>query len=226
MFKLQPAPQNVKRLCMLCAVLTLMSAPLLAQSGETDQVTSTPTAESASSRGRETQAHEAGSVEASVTAMRDRIFLRQAVTSGMLQLQVSELAQKKASGQDVRQYATHLVADHSRLEDGLRAAAESQGVMLPTKLPLREQAVVDHLSSLSGEEFDRDYVRTIVEDHHRDIREFRSEAANTSDESLRSTVQNGTKILHQQMVAADQIARSKGLQSIHPEKVAASDGPR
>ena len=206
--------------------LLLLARPSLSQVTEADAPSSQSSADSMNPRGPETPHHEAGSVEASAPAMRDKLFLRRAVTSGMLEVKLSELAQHKASSIDVKDFATHLVADHSRMDEGLRSAAEAQGVMLPTKLSAQEQAIYERLNSLSGEDFDREYIRTMAEDHHRDLREFRSEAVSTPDASLRATVQDGTKMIHQHMVTADQIARSKGVQEVHPARVAAASQPQ
>ena len=90
--------RTLKSLYMLCSMLAFCSMPLFAQTAESDPATSLPTTEAAGSSGRETQPHETGSVEASAPAMKDRIFLRQAVTHGMLQVKLSELAQQKAGG--------------------------------------------------------------------------------------------------------------------------------
>ena len=98
--------------------------------------------------------------------------------------------------------------------------------MLPTKLQSREQTIYERFQKLSGEEFDREYIRTTLEDHRRDLREFHSEAAGTPDQSLRTTVQDGARLLHQQLAAADQLARSRGSQNARPAKVADSIPPR
>ncbi len=208
------------------AGLLLLARPLLSQSSEGEATSTQSSPDSANPRGRETQHQEAGSVEASAPAMRDKLFLRQAVANGMLELQLSQLAQRKASGEDVKEFAARLVVDHSRMEEALRSAAETQGVMLPTRLPSQERAVYERVNGLSGDAFDREYIKTIANNHHRDLREFRSEAASTSDAALRTTVQDETKTIHQHMVVADQIARSKGVQNAGPARVATSSPPQ
>ena len=206
--------------------LLLLARPSFSQSSEGEATSPQSSQDAANPRGRETQHQEAGSVEASAPAMRDKLFLRQAVASGMLEMQLSLLAQRKASGDDVKEFAAHLVADHSRMEEALRSAAEAQGVMLPTKLPSQEQAVYERVNGLSGDAFDREYIKTIADNHHRDLREFRSEGASTLDTNLRTTVQEETRTIHQHMVVADQIARSKGVQNARPARVAASSPPQ
>ena len=201
--------------------LLLLARPSLSQNSEGEATSSQSSPDSLNSRGRETHHQEAGSVEASAPAMRDKLFLRQAVASSMLEVQLSNLAQRKASSDDVKEFATHLTTDQPKMEEALRSAAEAQGVMLPTKLPPPEQAVFDRLSGLSGESFDREYIKTVADNHHRDLKEFRSEAASTPDAHLRITVQDETRTVHQHMVAADQIARSKGLPNIRPGRTTA-----
>ncbi len=214
----------LRKALITCAVSTLFSVPLFAQTSESDQVTQAATG-SSNSRNNDAQRHEAGSVEATAPAMKDKIFLRGATTGCMVEVQLSELAQRKASGDDVKQFASLMVADHSRIIDILRASAEAQGVMLPNKIPPRERATYERLNALTGEEFDREYVTTLAADHHRNLREYRSELANTQDANLRSAVQDAASILHHHLVLADQIARSKGVQVSQPARVAASATP-
>ena len=204
----------------------LLAQPSLSQSPDGEATSTQSSSDSANPRGRETQHQEAGSVEASAPAMRDRLFLRQAVASGMLEMQLSQVAQRNAAGEDVKKFAANLIADHSQMETALRSAAEAQGVMLPTRLPQQEQIVYDRVSGLSGEAFDREYITTIADCHHRALREFRSEAGTTLDADLRTTVQDETKTIRQRMVVADQIARSKGVQNGRPARVAASSPPQ
>ena len=166
--------------------------------------------------------HEAGSVEASGPALRDKLFLREATKSGRSETKLSELALSKTSDAGVKQLAGSIIADHTKISEGLNSAAESQGVMLPTKASPREQAVFERLNALSGEDFDREYLKAIMEDHTKDLHNFRLEAASTQDIVLRDVVQNALAMLHHHMVLADQIARTTGIQTTHPGRVVAS----
>ena len=211
----------VRQVFFTCAVLSLFSLSSLAQTSDLD-LTTQPANAPNNPRGSETSRYEAGSVEASAPGMRDKLFLREATTSGMLEIQLSQLALRKASGEDVKKFATSLIADHIQISESLQSAAEAQGVMLPTKLSSREETVYERLNALSGQDFDREYIKTLSEDHHRDLRNFRSEAAMTQDTGLRSAVQNATTTIHQHMIVADQIARTKGVQVSRSTRVATS----
>ena len=48
----------------------------------------------------------------------------------------------------------------------------------PTK---KQKADYDRISKLSGEQFDREFAKMMVEDHKKDIREFETEAKKKTD---------------------------------------------
>ena len=206
-----------------CAFL-LSSTFGFSQTSESDPTGSPVTA--STPRSSDVQHRETGSVEATVPAMKDKMFLRSATIVGMVEVQLSELALRKSTSDDVKQFASLMVADHATLIESLRASAESQGVRLPNKLPPREQTTYEQLRALSGEDFDRQYIKILADDHHKELREFRSEIANTQDVMLRSVVQDATATLHRHMILADHMARTKGVQGSRPGGVAASATPQ
>ena len=211
---------------LLLANIALILFPLscYAQTSESDSSIQ-PLAGSGNPRGMETTHHEAGSVEATGQSLRDKLFLREATMNGIAEMKLSELALKRAKDADVKQFARSVIADHAGIAAGLQSAAESQGVMLPTKLSLREQVIYEKLNTLSGDDFDREYIRMLAEDHHKDLREYRSEMASTQDANLRSAVQNAITIIHHHITLADQIAHTKGVQMSRPARVEASAAP-
>ena len=206
-----------------CAVL-LSSSFSLSQTSESDPTS--PSITGSAPRSGDVQHRETGSVEATVPAMKDKMFLRSATMGGMFEVQLSELALRKSTSDDVKQCAGMMIADHTKIIESLRASAESQGVRLPNKLPPRERTIYEQLSALSGEEFDRQYIKILTEDHHKDLREFRSEIVSTQDEILRSVVQQATATLHRHMILADHLAQAKGVQVNRPRGVAASATPQ
>ena len=51
----------------------------------------------------------------------------------------------------------------------------------------------------------------MVKDHHKDLREFRQEAASTTDPTLQAAVANATKIIHEHTVMVDKLAHERGI---------------
>jgi putative membrane protein len=59
-------------------------------------------------------------------------------------------------------------------------------VSLPTKLDAKDAATKARLEKLSGKAFDRAYMRDMVLDHTKDVREFRMESKTAKDSSVKN----------------------------------------
>jgi putative membrane protein len=79
-----------------------------------------------------------------------------------------------------------MVDDHSKANDELKSIAASKGITLPTSLSAKEQATYDRLTKLSGAEFDRAYMKDMVEDHVKDVAMFEKEAKNGKDADVKA----------------------------------------
>ena len=143
--------------------------------------------------------------------MKDKIFLRKAAQGGMAEVKLGQLAAQKGSSEDVRAFGQRMVDDHTKLNNDMAPVADSMGVRLPKDLSKEDQAEYDKLSSLSGNDFDMEYLSFMVKDHHKDLREFRQEAARTTDPTLQTAVANATKVIHEHTVMVDKLAREKGI---------------
>ena len=143
--------------------------------------------------------------------MKDKIFLRKAAQGGMAEVRLGQLAAQKASGDDVRAFGQKMVDDHTKLNNEMAPIADSMGVRLPKDLNKEDQAEYDKLNALSGNNFDMEYLSFMVKDHHKDLREFRQEAASTTDPTLQTAVANATKVIHEHTMMVDKLAREKGI---------------
>lgn len=145
-------------------------------------------------------------------AMKDKMFLRQAAEGGIAEVQLGQLAAQKSSSDDVKSFGQKMVDDHTALNKEIEDLADSVGVMLPKRMNKTSQAEYDKLNGLSGDAFDTEYLTFMVKDHHQDLREFRMESANTQDEALRDVVVKGQRVVHEHMVMAEKLAKSKGIE--------------
>jgi putative membrane protein len=73
-----------------------------------------------------------------------------------------------------------MVQDHTAANQRLSSLAEAGGNSPPTEMDQKHQAMLQQLSQLSGEEFDRQYMRGQVQDHQTAVQLFGSEATQPS----------------------------------------------
>lgn len=143
--------------------------------------------------------------------IKDRMFLRRAAQGGIAEVQFGKLATQKAASEDVKTFAQKMVDDHTEMNKDMEPVADNLGVKLPSHLNKENQAEYEKLNGLSGEAFDNEYLTVMVQDHHRDLRAFRLEAADGQDPALKNVVSKGERMIHDHMKMVDKLARNKGL---------------
>jgi putative membrane protein len=105
-------------------------------------------------------------------------FARRAMEANKAEIQLGELAQKKAQNADVKEFAQMMVRDHTNALNELKKAIAGKGgsVQEPAQLDEKHQTLHERLSKLSGAAFDREYMQAMV-DGHRDVKDMLDDRA-------------------------------------------------
>jgi putative membrane protein len=99
---------------------------------------------------------------------------------------MGKLAAGKAGNPGLRAFGHQMVDDHGKANDRLKAVAEKQNMTLPENMTAKQQAMYEHLQSLSGAAFDKAYLTGMLKDHEEDIKQFQREAKSGKDGQLKS----------------------------------------
>ena len=118
------------------------------------------------------------------TPAADKMFAVQAAKGGMGEVALGQLAQQKAGSDAVKQFATHMVDDHTQANDALKQVASTKNIMLPAAPPMDAKA--KKLENMSGAEFDKAYMAMMLDDHKKTIALFQKEAASGKDPDLKA----------------------------------------
>ena len=104
-------------------------------------------------------------------------FMAQAASSDQLEIQSSQLALQMSQNPAVRNFASLMIADHTRLSQAKAAAALSAGLSPPAPVLLpQHQAALDQLR-MSGANFDMAYRDAQVNGHQQALSLFQNYAA-------------------------------------------------
>jgi putative membrane protein len=122
----------------------------------------------------------------SAMAPEDKEFMSKAGMGGLAEVQMGNLALQKASSADVKAFGQRMVTDHSKANEELQQLATTKGVALPTELAGEHKDAMEHLSSLSGKDFDKAYMKHMVEDHVKDVGEFEKASTTAQDSDLKA----------------------------------------
>jgi len=140
----------------------------------------------------------------------DQKFVKNAAEGGMAEVQLGQLAQTKAQDPKVKEFGQRMVDDHTKANDRLKSLASQKGVTLPTDVSSKDKAEADKLSKLSGAEFDKAYIRYMVQDHTKDVSEFQKESQSAKDSDVKSFASSTLPTLQDHLKQAKEINQSSG----------------
>jgi putative membrane protein len=135
----------------------------------------------------------------------DRHFITKAAEDNQHEIQAAQIAADKASSPDVRNFAQHMVQEHSQVAQELQSLASSKDVKLKD---VKEDRSDRKLSKATGPEFDRDFVKQMVSDHKKVIKEFQGRAESAKDPELKAFAQKTLPNLQHHLEMAQQLEQS------------------
>lgn len=144
-------------------------------------------------------------VSSTVTG-KDVDFVKDATYGGMLEIQLGRYAEQNAQNSRVKNFGAMMIRDHSKANDELRSIATSKNISLPEAMET-EKSVRD-LQKKTGSEFDKEYMKDMVDDHTKDIEEFRKQAENGSDPDLKAFASKCVPVLEAHLDSAKVILQA------------------
>ena len=142
-------------------------------------------------------------------ARSDRTFMTKGAQGGLAEVELGRIAVQKATDPQVMQFAQRMVDDHGKANDKLKQVASSKNVTLPTDPPSDAKREEDKLNTLSGEQFDKEYMKHMLSDHKKDVSLFRSTANAAKNSDVKQFASETLPTLKQHLQMAQTIAKSK-----------------
>ncbi len=137
--------------------------------------------------------------------VQDQRFIQDAAKGGMMEVHMGRLGLEKGQSQAVKNLSRRLIDDHSKGNRELEALAKQKGVSLP---PDDARMVYSTpLATKSGADFDREFARTAVEDHEKDIAAFEKEANSGSDPDVKNWARQTLPTLRAHLAAAQALPK-------------------
>ncbi|MBN9522876.1 DUF4142 domain-containing protein [bacterium] len=116
-------------------------------------------------------------------AVSDADFVTKAASGGMFEVQSSKMATEMAKKAECKAFAEKMIADHSKLNDELKAAAGKAGIAVPSTLAAHHEKM---LADLKGaRDFDAAYLSAQVKAHEEAVALFTAASASVKDPGLR-----------------------------------------
>ena len=139
----------------------------------------------------------------------DAEFVVDAADGGMLEVQLAELAMKSSTSPEVKNYAKMIMTDHSKANSELKSIAAKKNITLPIAMSDDNQKKYDDLKDKAGDEFDKAYCKLMVDDHQKDIKEFKKQADDGTDPELKSWASEKVATLEHHLVTAEDMEKKR-----------------
>ncbi|HEX3913303.1 MAG TPA: DUF4142 domain-containing protein [Steroidobacteraceae bacterium] len=141
----------------------------------------------------------------------DAAFYKKAAEGGISEVELGNLAQQKGHNQGVKDFGAMMVKDHSAANDKLKSIAASKNMTLPSHESAMEMATKSKLKVLSGDTFDKSYIKGMIKDHEEDIAEFKREAASGQDPDARAFARDTLPTLETHLKKIKSVAADSGV---------------
>lgn len=135
-------------------------------------------------------------------------FMTKAASGGMMEVELGTYAQQSAANARVKNFGAMMERDHSTANGELRDLAGRKNVVLPATLEEKHQKHVADMKKKTGKDFDKAYMKMMVDDHEKDIKEFEKAGDKTNDPDVKAFVVKTLPTLRTHLDSAKAIVKS------------------
>jgi putative membrane protein len=139
----------------------------------------------------------------------DQKFVEDVSQDNLAEIKMAQLATDKSQRDDVKQFGQKLVQDHMKAGHELTQLAQQKGLMLSQDLEKQHAKMMDHMSAMSGADFDRTFLRHMVRDHEKNVKKFEKASAKADDADLKAFADKTLPALREHLSMARNLSGEK-----------------
>lgn len=134
-------------------------------------------------------------------------FAKKAGESGAAEVEMGKLGAQKATDAEVKAFAQKMVADHTKANKELMAAAKAKGLEVPTEPGLMHKGMAEKFKMQGADEdFNHDFMEQMVKDHKNAVELFQTASNDTTlDPEMRALAKKTLPTLQQHLADAQKL---------------------
>jgi len=144
----------------------------------TEMSNATSSSASSTSSAMDNSSAASSSTEMSDSASNDSQFITDAIEGDNSEMALGGIALGRGSTLAVRDFGYTLIIDHRKAKGGAQDIAAKLGIESPTDMKPEAVAEAQKLLGLTGQAFDQEFASYMVQDHTKDVADFKDEAKN------------------------------------------------
>jgi putative membrane protein len=143
----------------------------------------------------------------------DMSFYKSLAEGGIAEVRDGQLAQQKGADPKIKDFGAMMVKDHAAANQELLALAQSKGIKLPKGPGTGADTTQAKLEALSGESFDKSYVKGQVKAHRDTVALLQKEIDTGQDAQAKAFAQKVLPTVQSHLTAIEGIAAGMGITS-------------
>ncbi|MEO7497249.1 MAG: DUF4142 domain-containing protein [Massilia sp.] len=144
-------------------------------------------------------------------AKADQKLVMDMAQGNMAEIEMAKLAQTKSQNDQVKTFAQQMIDDHTKALGEVQQLAQSKGITLPTDVDVTHKAAAAKLSALSGDAFDKAYMKQGgMTDHKKMHALLNSAQSKAKDPDVKALAARIAPTVDQHLNAAQQMSTATG----------------
>ena len=135
-------------------------------------------------------------------------FMTKVADVGMTEVKLGQMAQDKGMSQRVKDFGAMMVKDHTAAGDELKSMARQKNVTLPETMSNDHQKKTDDLNKKTGKDFDKAYMKAMVDGHQSTVNDFEKASKDTKDADVKAWVDKTLPTLKMHLDSAKAIQKT------------------
>ena len=157
-----------------------------------------------------------GSLPAVVTATESApqttaSFLQHAADGQQSEIHLGQLAVQKAENAQVKQFGARMIEDHQKAQQEVQQLASKGGLTLISLPDTSHRQIQTQLEKLSGKEFDRAYITTMLREHEKEKKALEQHPLVEKNQDVRQWAAGAVPVVEEHLTKAKTIASSLGI---------------
>jgi putative membrane protein len=142
----------------------------------------------------------------------DQDFMRRAMQDSAAKISLGQLALKKSQRNDLKQFAQKLIQDQTDLSlQVLERVGKPLGVLEEKDLAKKDKQLAERLMALSSDQFDQEFINTMLKDQKQDLKKFTDEKQLAVDHRVVIAAEYSRLLASQHVEALEKIAQSQSV---------------
>ena len=131
-------------------------------------------------------------------------FIIEAANSNLAAIHLGKMAIEKATSREVKEFAKNMLDEHNKINEDLQRMAEKNNVTYPTTPTDKDQDMVRELSKEIGYDFDKKFMKKMVEAHKNQVDMFEKASKDLENIELKNYASNTLPTLRNNLMKAEQ----------------------